>query len=325
VIRGLVAGVALALVGAAPAGAHGVIHIAGGDLVYLSDDSSSASLLEIDADLVQIKVYDPGSVGGIQAPSSCRAGKVDDRGTIIEWTCPAAGVVRIGAEVGPSEDSAVVRGSLPVRLHGDAGADSLRTGDASDVLRGRDGNDQLWAEGGDDVVEPGEGADAISAGPGADTVSAADGERDSVACGDGADRVTADQLDVVDADCETVVRSTVAPPAGAAEGDTTAPRLSVRVDRTQRAGRIRLTARSSEAGSVDASAFLAVDGVNLRVPPVERAVRAGRRASLSLRLSRSQLRRVRRRGRARLTVTLVAADRAGNTTRPRTVHITLRP
>ena len=81
-----------------------MIRVAGGELVYLADDSSSASRLEISADLVSIRVFDPGSVGGIQAPSSCRPGEVDSRGAIVEWTCSATGVVSLRAETGPNED-----------------------------------------------------------------------------------------------------------------------------------------------------------------------------------------------------------------------------
>jgi hypothetical protein len=313
----LVLAAAALLVSAPAASAHGVIRIAGGELVYLSDDSSSASQLEITADLVQIRVSDPGSVGGIQAPSSCSEQRVDDRGYTIEWTCPAAGVVRIGAETGPSEDSAVVRGGLPVRLHGDSGADALRTADAGDVLRGRDGNDTLDSAGGDDQLEPGPGADAVSAGAGADIVSAADGERDAIACGEGADRAVVDQLDAVEPDCETVERSSVAPPAVAAEGDTAAPRLTVRAASRQRAGRARLRATSGEAGRIDVSAYLERRGIRTRLTPVHRTVRAGHPVTIRLGRKKGQS------PHSTLVVTVVATDRAGNASRPKTVRIRL--
>lgn len=309
----------------ATAAAHGEIRIAGGELVYLSEDSASASQLEITGDPLQIRIYDPGAIGGIQAPPACKEGQVDGSGLVVEWTCPATGVIRIGAEVGPSEDAAVVRSGFPVRLHGDSGADGLRTGEGSDVLRGRDGNDRLFSEGGHDLLEPGAGADVVSAGPGDDDVHAADGERDSVSCGPDRDQVSADQFDVIDADCEEVLRERVEPPLAPAEGDTAAPSLRVSGAARQRAGRVRLRARSAEAGDVSVSAILAVGGLNLRVPVVTRRLEAGRTRTIALQLSRSQVRRVRRARRARLVVTVVASDRAGNATRPRSLRIRLTP
>ena len=313
---------------AVPAGAsaHGVIVIAGGELVYLSDDSSSASRLEITADLVSVRVYDPGSVGGIQAPSSCRAGQVS-QGYVVEWTCPATGVVSLRAETGPNEDRAVLSGPMPAKLFGDSGADELRTPDAADDVRGRDGNDLIVSNGGDDAIDTGEGADTVDAGDGDDRVAAADGERDEIACGAGADTVTADQLDVTAPDCETVDRAFVEPPPTTADGDETAPLIGVRAPAGSRRvgrGRIAVEVRSLEAGEAVASAVLAVGGVDLRVPSVRRAIQPGRWTKLTLRLSRSQVRRVRRAGRARLTVAAVASDRAGNTSRAKTVRVRLR-
>ncbi len=325
-MRALLAAIALVLAAPAAASAHGVIVIAGGELVYLSDDSSSASRLEITADLVSIRVHDPGSVGGIQAPSSCRAGRLDDRGFIIEYTCPVTGVVALRAETGPNEDHATLTGGLPVRVSGDSGADELRTADAADELRGRDGNDLLVAAGGADLADPGQGADTVDAGAGDDSVEAADGERDTIACGTGADRVVADQLDAVAADCETVDRRQVEPPTTTAEGDETPPLVSVRAPASRRvgSGRIGLEAKSLEQGEISASAFLSVSGLRLRVPAVSRAVPEQTWKRLSLRLSRAQVRRVRRAGSARLVVAAIATDRAGNASAARTVRIRLR-
>jgi hypothetical protein len=57
---------------------------------------------------------------------------------------------------------------------------------------------------------------------------------------------------------------------------------------------------------------------------VRRAVQPATWTRLTLKLSRAQVRRVRRAGRARLTVAAVAADRAGNTSAPKTARIRLR-
>ena len=308
------------------ASAHGVIKIGGGELVYLSDDSSSASRLEIAADLVSVRVYDPGSVGGIQAPSSCRAGEVDSRGTIVEWTCPSTGVVSLRAETGPNEDRATVTGVMPAKLFGDSGADELRTADLDDEARGRDGNDLIVTNGGADVIDTGEGADVVDAGAGDDTIAAADGERDEIACGPGADVVKADQLDVVAPDCESVERSSVEPPPTKADGDETAPLVALRAPSSRRIGRGRVPVevRSLETGEAVASASLAVGGVDLRVRSVRRSVQPATWTKLTLKLSKSQVRRVRRAGRARLTVAAIASDRAGNTSEPKTARIRLR-
>ena len=325
-MRALLAAGTLLLCLPSAASAHGVIKIGGGELVYLSDDSSSASRLEISADLVSVRVYDPGSVGGIQAPSSCRAGEVDSRGSIVEWTCSATGVVSVRAETGPNEDRATVIGSLPAKLFGDSGADELHTPDTADEARGRDGNDLIVTNAGNDIIDTGEGADTVDAGAGEDTVAAADGERDEIACGAGADRVTADQLDVAAPDCETVERTFVEPPPTTADGDETAPLVALRAPGSRRVGRGRIAVevRSLEAGEAVASAFLDVAGVNLAVRGVRRSVRPGEWTRLTLRLSRGQVKRVRRAGRARLVVKAVAADRAGNTSRAKTARIRLR-
>ena len=58
-----------------------------------------------------------------------------------------------------------------------------------------------------DTVTGGPGRDRLSGGPGRDRLKARDGRRDSVRCGSGRDRVIADQLDRVAADCERVSRA----------------------------------------------------------------------------------------------------------------------
>ena len=184
-----------------------------------------------------------------------------------------------------------VSGGLPAKLSGDSGADELHGTDAADELRGRDGNDLLAAVG-----------------------------------GAGTDRVAADQLDAVAPGCETVERTTVQPPATGAEGDETPPLLAVQAPKAIRLrnGRIALRARSLEVGEVSASAFLAVSGVRLRVKAVSREVPAQTWQKVTLRLSRAQVRRVRRARGGRLTVAVIASDRAGNASAPKTVRIRLR-
>ena len=66
----------------------------------------------------------------------------------------------------------------------------------ADILRGGPGND--WLSGGP-------GRDVLLGGAGNDAFDAVDGARDVVRCGSGYDQVTADRLDVVSRDCESVI------------------------------------------------------------------------------------------------------------------------
>jgi Ca2+-binding RTX toxin-like protein len=90
-------------------------------------------------------------------------------------------------------------------------ANVLRGGSGADTLLGKGGNDRLFGLGGRDRVIGGPGNDLLVGGPGRDTISGGDGRdridsrdgfRDVVRCGRANDRVKADQLDVIAADCE---------------------------------------------------------------------------------------------------------------------------
>lgn len=110
-------------------------------------------------------------------------------------------------------------------LTGGLGDDELRGGDGADRIDGGPGNDTLDGGFNDDVITGGPGQDHISAdlangdcGPlwckypyGNDTVYAQDGEVDTISCGWGTDVVYADAMDVVDSDCETVIRGGASP------------------------------------------------------------------------------------------------------------------
>jgi Ca2+-binding RTX toxin-like protein len=124
-------------------------------------------------------------------------------------------------------------------VNGDAGNDWLWGGADNDVVNGGDDNDKLGGGGGDDTLDGGSGDDVIVSaglakkrfrGRGCDkgrnfgcdkgrnfgkrgkrgrkswrwTVDPQG--KDTITCGEGADKVYADKDDVVAADCETVVR-----------------------------------------------------------------------------------------------------------------------
>ena len=105
------------------------------------------------------------------------------------------------------------------RVDGGAGNDIVNGADGDDVILGGAGNDLLGVGGGNPElgefsVDP--GADTFDGGPGDDGISGQDTYgppfADRITCGPGNDRVLADELDVVDADCERVDRKTAKQP-----------------------------------------------------------------------------------------------------------------
>jgi hypothetical protein len=107
-------------------------------------------------------------------------------------------------------------------LTGKGGNDELWGSDDSDTINGGPGDDKLVGRYGNDTIVGGPGKDTImgdrdgrcnemhcdlSPGSSADTIDAVDGEADTISCGPGTDTVKADTIDTVDADCETVTRS----------------------------------------------------------------------------------------------------------------------
>jgi hypothetical protein len=95
------------------------------------------------------------------------------------------------------------RGSL---FRGTEGNDKLIGSARADTIYGLGGQDAIEGRGGPDLINAGFGRDTIKAGAGDDTIAAQDAAVDHIACGPGADVVTADLGDRVAADCETVSR-----------------------------------------------------------------------------------------------------------------------
>jgi hypothetical protein len=107
-----------------------------------------------------------------------------------------------GANQARSPRSPVVGVVLP----GTPLADVLRGTVGSDVMSLRGGNDRGDGAGGDDRIYGGSGHDVLLGRFGNDVLRARDGLRDRIRCGPGVDRVVADALDRVGADCEFVSR-----------------------------------------------------------------------------------------------------------------------
>jgi Ca2+-binding RTX toxin-like protein len=90
---------------------------------------------------------------------------------------------------------------------GGGGADVIFANRGADQSWGGEGADELWALSRYDVAALGDPmGDDLHGEAGPDRFRVRDGEVDRVHCGDGKDRVLADQYDQVDTDCELVKR-----------------------------------------------------------------------------------------------------------------------
>lgn len=302
----------------------------------------------------RVRFHDTRDQSGINSTESvCTPGAVNQGGFVVEWFCPPDGFARIEIDLGPDEDSLVY--SLtghPGTLRGGAGLDSITAGSTDDLLDGGQGND---------VLDPGAGSDTVVGGPGDDRIAVRDGVADTVDCGPGADdAVVADAVDTL-TDCEQVQLpsaaqpeptpgpgggpdpgpapaptpapgpSTGGPGPGVAAADSTPPRLtSLTANRpriTRKTRRIPIRVQVGEAGQVDLSGFLAVGGMNLQLPTRMVVVPKPGVVTLNVPLTRAQVRKIladlRRRRRPGLSLTLSAADSAGNTSRP--LRLLVRP
>lgn len=91
-------------------------------------------------------------------------------------------------------------------LLGLAGSDRLDGGPGNDRLNGGSGNDGISGGTGTDYITGGPGRDNIRGFSGKDRIFVRDGQRDTVDCGSGVDRVTADRIDRIRKNCEEVKR-----------------------------------------------------------------------------------------------------------------------
>lgn len=105
----------------------------------------------------------------------------------------------------------VVIPAFGLGIPGTKGNDVLRGTAKADTINGKAGDDRVFGRGANDTLTGGAGKDALDGGPGNDKLLIRDGARDTATCGAGRDRVTADAVDVVRANCETVLKPPVAP------------------------------------------------------------------------------------------------------------------
>ena len=196
-------------------------------------------------------------------PGNCTPGEISDDANawIIQTFCPAGGVQSVRLDLGEREDTATVSIDIPTTLLGGPGADRLQGGPATDQLSGDDGDDTLAGGGGRRRRRSAGSASTSSSGEaGDDDIRVRDGIQDVVRCGDGSDKVDADTLDEIAADCEAVTR-TPRRRRRATSGarDRVAPRVEVGAPARRRIGRsrtVRVFASSTERGYVAASGAL---------------------------------------------------------------------
>ena len=206
-----------------------------------------------------------------------------------------------------------------------AEADTLLGGVGNDTLSAYGGNDSLDGGSGNDSLAGGSGKDAYSGGEGADRFSARDGVAETLACGGGVDVGQADRADLRTG-CEQV--EVPDPPKPNPPKPDVSVTLTAKAAKSQRvlrqtgfvvtgtcpAERCRLTA----SGSVSVPQVGAA--ARLKLKSASRTVVGGKSTRLTLRLSttgKKKLRRVLRTRRGRkhsvAKIALTATDTAGNT------------
>lgn len=75
------------------------------------------------------------------------------------------------------------------KIRGGGGADDIRGQRGDDGLYGQNGSDKVYGGPGGDLIEGGYGTDYLNGGAGSDEIKAQDGQKDTIVCGDGYDRV----------------------------------------------------------------------------------------------------------------------------------------
>jgi WD40 repeat protein len=124
------------------------------------------------------------------------------------------GTDRADRIIGTAERDVVFPGAGDDRVWGGGGDDRIDTsygrdfvaaGAANDIVFTHGNDDRLYGGLGTDYLDPGNGEDVVDGGPGTDSISVAgDARVDRVRCGRGRDFVSADRIDRVGRDCETV-------------------------------------------------------------------------------------------------------------------------
>lgn len=136
---------------ALPATAHaGTLSVQGGVLSYTETDPNATNTVTVSLAGTRIAVADIGRSGGksiqITTDGSCTVARQSG-------SCPAAGVTSIAISTGDQNDRITQSTSIPSRLMGGAGNDTLNGGPGDDVLIGEGGADILNGRDGRDTAD----------------------------------------------------------------------------------------------------------------------------------------------------------------------------
>ena len=209
-------------------------------------------------------------------------------------------------------------------LRGSLGNDDLDGAENVDRLEGGDGNDTLRGEGNADTLIGDKGADVLRGGAGNDFINSREPEgstsvADGVDCGNGFDTVEADLKDNVQADCNEVDRAPV--------GETPNVDIAAKTLAVSSSGRVRVRLRCPRGvGSLGCNGRLQlkVGGAQVaRSRRVRYRIRAGRRKTVTLTLTRADVRKLRGK-RRRGVLTSVEKGRKGPKTTIRNPRLRLR-
>lgn len=227
----------------------------------------------------------------------------------------------IETHVGGNGDDVLIGNASSNQLVGVAPADT------EGVTPGPPGNDTFMGGGGQDVMLGSTGNDTLTGGPGSDLhiadagndrIVSRDDASEGISCGPGTDSVRADATDQVDADCEQVDQ-----PKGGAT-DKTKPKVAVKPRRlTLRKGRrvrISIRCRNEKRGC---RGTVRLQRGKRELAKRKFSAKGDGRRRVTLRLSRTAVKRLKARGGRPLTLRVRARDRAGNK-RTRTVKATLK-
>jgi Ca2+-binding RTX toxin-like protein len=141
------------LAAALPATAQaGTISVQGGVMTFNETDTNAANVVTVSlsSDGSRINVTDSGRSGGksitMRSDGSCGVSRTSGN-------CPAAGVSSIVVSTGDQNDRITQNSSIPSRLMGGSGNDTITGGPGDDVLIGEGGADTLTGDAGRDTAD----------------------------------------------------------------------------------------------------------------------------------------------------------------------------
>ena len=213
------------------------------------------------------------------------------------------------------------------KFDGSKGQETVDGGPGNDELSGSFGHDTITGGPGRDIID-GDGGSycglySCSVPFGNDVIFARDGEADTIECGVGEDKVTADAVDTVAPSCETVDRAGGAGPGGTTPGGTTPGGTTTTTPgavglKLLSRKSLRALLRSGLAFEVTCPAGCAITG---RLVHKGKPIGTGRKtllgagkAKVVVKVGRRHKAKLRRLRKASLTLKVASKDAAGATT-----------